>query len=98
VKKSIDRINIENFMKQFFHFLKQIARNTFRSNRFTATGGDRTLTSAGAVRVQNFRQGALLEGNLFIANQGMQAGTVTVGGGDGSTVRITGNTFDRQGE
>lgn len=71
----------------------QIARNTFRSNHFTATGGDRTRTSAGAIRVQNFRKGALVEGNLFIANQGMQAGAVTVGGGDGSTARITGNTF-----
>jgi len=71
----------------------QIARNTFRSNHFTATGGDRTQTSAGALRIQNFLQSALLEGNFFIANQGMQAGAVIVGGGDGSSARITGNTF-----
>lgn len=71
----------------------RITRNTFRNNHFTATGGNRAQASAGAIRLQNFRQGSLLEGNLFIANQGMQTGAVTISGGDGSSARLTGNTF-----
>lgn len=72
----------------------QIARNIFRGNRFTATGGDRASpTSSGAVRIVNFLQGALLEGNSFIANQGMLAGALFVTSGDSSTLRMSGNTF-----
>lgn len=71
----------------------QIVRNIFRNNQFTAAGGDPIRMSSGAVRIQNFLLGALLEGNLFVANQGMQVGAVLVDGSDGSAALITGNTF-----
>lgn len=71
----------------------QIARNIFRGNHFTATGGDRAYPSSGALRIVNFLQGALLEGNSFIANQGMLTGAVAATSGDSSTLRISGNTF-----
>jgi hypothetical protein len=71
----------------------QIARNIFHSNHFSASGGNRTVLSSGAVRIQNFLQGALLEGNMFIANKGMQVGALAVFGGDGSAAQIIGNTF-----
>jgi hypothetical protein len=73
-------------------FATQITRNIFRGNHFTATGGDRAYPSSGALRLVNFLQGALVEGNSFIANRGMLAGAVVAISGDTSTLRIAGNT------